>query len=403
MSTQAGVGISQHHNPKIAGQKAVAQALEQADIKQPDFVFLFATVGYRQEILVNAVREATGNAALFGCSAAGVIAQGIADESNFAVAVMVVCSDELEFHHGALTGLRKSSKAVGQALGRQLKQINDRDNAGEAISLFLNADATTVNFDDLVTGLEHEVCEERPLPIIGGLCGDNFVYQKTYQYCNDRIISDGVSWMLLSGNANLVTGISHGCLPVGKKRTITRAEGNKIYEIDHQPVLDVLQDYLEEDEIANWDRTAVNLGLGFVTSDTTGYGTSYGGDVFIRCMMSKDEIAGSVSAATNIREGSEFWFTRRDIQKMQQAAKQTAISVLNRLNGRTPKFIFHVECDGRGKMVLPEDDKQAMIAIMQETIGDDIPWIGLYAYGEICPIKNCNCLHSFTGVLSVVC
>ena len=64
MSTQAGVGISQHHNPKVAGQTAVANALEQADITQPDFVFLFATVGYRQEILVKTVRAATGNAPL---------------------------------------------------------------------------------------------------------------------------------------------------------------------------------------------------------------------------------------------------------------------------------------------------------------------------------------------------
>ncbi len=397
MSTQAGVGISQHHNPKVAGQTAVANALEQADITQPDFVFLFATVGYRQEILVKTVRAATGNAPLYGCSAAGIIAQGLADESNFAVAVMVVRSDELRFYHGALTGLSQSSTAVGQELGRRISQANGAD----AIALFLNADAITVNFDDLMTGLGQT--NQQPLPIIGSLCGDNFAYQKTYQYHNEQVISDGISWALLSGNADLVTGISHGCVAVGQKRTITRAKGNKIYEIDHQPVLDVLHDYLEDDEIESWDRTAVNLGLGLVIPGLAGYGADYGGDVFIRCMMSKDEATGSVAMATNINEGSDFWVTRRDTEKMKQAAKQTAFNVLNRLNGKTPKFVLHIECDGRGKMVLPETDKQAMIAIMQETIGRDIPWIGLYAYGEVCPIKDHNCLHGFAGVLSVVC
>lgn len=399
MGTQAGVGISQHHNPKVAGQTAVAKALEQADITQPDFVFLFATVGYRQEILVKTVRAATANAPLFGCSAAGIIAQGVADESNFAVAVMVICSDELQFHHGVFTGLNESSTTVGKALGQKIQQIGGDD----AIALFLNADATAVNFDNLVSALEHELQRQTLMPIIGSLCGDNLTYQKTYQYCNDQVISNGVSWALVSGSANLLTGISHGCVPVGRKRTITRADGNKIYEVDHQPVLNVLHDYLEDDEIENWNQTAVNLGLGFLIPDLAGYGTDYGGDVFIRCMLSKDTDSGSVATAANIEEGSDFWITRRDTEKMQQAAKQTAINILNNLNGKEPKFIFHIECDGRGKMVLPEKDKQNMIAIMQETIGSHIPWIGLYAYGEICPIKDHNCLHSFTGVLSVVC
>ena len=67
MTTKAGVGISRHHSPSIAGHEAAEQALEKAGVGKPDFVFMFASVGYEQRSLLQAVREATGGAPLSGC------------------------------------------------------------------------------------------------------------------------------------------------------------------------------------------------------------------------------------------------------------------------------------------------------------------------------------------------
>ena len=85
MATKAGVGMSRHHNPNVAGREAAEQALKKAGIDKPDFVFMFATVGYDQRSLLQAVREATGGAPLSGCSAEGTISGDDADESNFSV------------------------------------------------------------------------------------------------------------------------------------------------------------------------------------------------------------------------------------------------------------------------------------------------------------------------------
>ena len=48
MATKAGVGVSRHHNPNVAGCDAAEQALQNASLEKPDFVFMFATVGYDQ-------------------------------------------------------------------------------------------------------------------------------------------------------------------------------------------------------------------------------------------------------------------------------------------------------------------------------------------------------------------
>src|SRR5688500_5380966 len=90
MTINAGVGMSRHHNPNLAGREAAEQALQKAGVDRPDFVFMFGSIGYDQHSLLQAVREATGGTPLTGCSAAGTINGDEADESNFSIVVTVI-------------------------------------------------------------------------------------------------------------------------------------------------------------------------------------------------------------------------------------------------------------------------------------------------------------------------
>ena len=90
MTTNAGVGLSRQHNPNLAGREAAEQALKKAGIVKPDFVFMFASIGYDQPSVLRAVREATGGAPLTGCSVEGTIDGDDADESNFSVLVTAI-------------------------------------------------------------------------------------------------------------------------------------------------------------------------------------------------------------------------------------------------------------------------------------------------------------------------
>src|SRR5215207_536145 len=105
MATKAGVGMSYHHNPTVAGREAAQQALHKTGVSKPDFVFVFGSIGYDQHSLVRAVREATGGAPLTGCSAEGTIDGDDADESNFSVVVSAISSEELKWTNGLAAGL----------------------------------------------------------------------------------------------------------------------------------------------------------------------------------------------------------------------------------------------------------------------------------------------------------
>src|SRR5919202_2657371 len=237
MSIKAGVGMSRHHNPNVAGREAAEQALEDAGLEKPEVVFMFATVGYDQRSVLGAVREATGGAPLCGCSAEGTISGDEADESNFSVVVMAISSDELRWRNGLARGLSTDSRAAGQQVAQSLSS----EVGADAVGLFVFPDGTTVNFDDFFAGLEGDLSGERFLPFWGGGHGDNLALVRTYQYCDDEVVSDGVAYALLSGEVQPASAIGIGYIPIGRARKVTRSEGNVIYEIDGEPALEVLQ------------------------------------------------------------------------------------------------------------------------------------------------------------------
>jgi len=394
MTVQAGVGVSHHRNPRRAGQEAAEKALAVAGVSRPDFVFMFSTVGYPQPAVHAAVREATGGAPLTGCSGEGIIARAIADESNFSVAVMVIRSDELRLKNGLETGLKADPEDVGRRVGEAVQANGDAD----AALLFVLGDGLTINFDRFYQGFQKTRAGRPRLPLFGGVSADNWAFKQTYQYGDGKVVSDGVAWALLSGSARIHSGVNHGCVPIGGKRRVTRAEGNIIYKIDDRPALDVLKEYLLPEEIDNWGKAVINLCLGFRTpAHIEGYD-----EFMIRFIPAKDDTCGSITIQTEVTEGSEIWMTRRDPDKMAHGLSGLGRSIRADLAGQTPKLVFQFDCCGRGKVILPEPSKLQLLEDLQRQIGLGVPWIGFYTLGEIGPVGSYDCFHNYTAVLAVI-
>lgn len=392
MGTKAGVGISHHRNPRMAAKEAVERAMRSGEIGRPDFTLMFASVGYPQEVIVGAVREATQGAPLAGCSGEGIIAGREADESNFSVAVMLFASDEIRFQHGMVSGLREDPQEVGRRVGVEAARHLQED----AQAMFVLADALSFNFDRFVAGFQAGA--GRSIPLFGGTAADNWELKRTYQYRDDTISSDGVAWVLLSGRAKVVWSVSHGCIPLGVERRVTRARGNVIYEIDGKPVLDVLREYLVADEVENWQKAIVNLSLGFKAPSTMkGYD-----EYLIRFMPTKDDAAGSVTIPTEVSEGTSIWMTRRDHEKIAQGIDRMADEIRGRLGETTPSFVLQFDCAGRGKVVFRDQQKSDLLRRLQERVGATLPWLGFYTYGEIGPVGDQNCFHNYTAVVLAV-
>jgi hypothetical protein len=401
MATKAGVGMSRHHNPKVAGREAAEQALKNAGVDRPDYVFMFASVGYDQRSLLQAVRETTGEAPLSGCSAEGTINGDDADESNFSVVVTAISSDELRWHNGIVRGLIEGdSRTVGKRVAQDLLPHL----SAETIGLFVFPDGrndfgvATDSLDNFFAGLEENLPSERSLPLWGGGSNNNFnMASPTYQYCDDEVITDGVSYALLSGEAQAGWALSHGLMPIGSERIVTRSQGNVIYEIDGQPATEVLKEYLPEHALAddrNWMDYAISLALCFRAP-------SYMKDeeYVVRGVPAVKMADGSIIVQTEVQEGTSIWFSSRDKEKLATGLDRMAAQIKEQLGGEKPKLVLQFECATRGKMMFREQEKLQFLRHFRRSVDPDVPWAGYYCAGEIGPVEEHNDHHLYTSVV----
>ena len=394
MTTKAGVGMSRHHNPNVAGREAAGQALKNAGVAKPDFVFMFACVGYDQRSLVRAVRDATEGAPLSGCSAEGTLDGDEADESGFSVVVMAISSEELHWTNGFATGLDDDARAVGKQVAQQLLPHLPP----ETIGLFVFPDGLTINLDPFFTGLEENLSSDRFVPLWGGGAGNNLnMLEPTYQYCDDEVVSDGVSYALLSGRAQTGWAMSHSVIPIGAERIVTRSQGNVIYEIDGKPALEVLKEYLPDGALAedrDWMRYAVSLALCFRAP-------SYIKDeeYIVRGVPAVRMADGSFIVQSEVPEGTSVWFSSRDKEKITTGFDRMAAQIKEQLAGEKPNLVLQFECMTRGHLMLREQEKLQFLRHFRQSVGSDVPWAGFYTFGEIAPVAEHNSNYLFTSVV----
>jgi hypothetical protein len=394
MATRAGVGMSRHHDPNVAGREAAEQALKEADVDRPDFVFMFASIGYDQHSLVRAVREITGGAPLTGCSAEGTINGDEADESGFSVVVTAISSDELQWSNGIATGLSADSRAVGQQVAQELLP----DLFSDTIGLFVFPDGMPDNFDPFFAGLKENLPSERFLPLWGGGAGNNLnLEEPTYQYCDDEVISDGVSYALLSGKAQASWAISHGMVPIEDERKVTRSKGNVIYEIDGKPATEVLKEYLPEYaliEDRDWMRYAISLALCFKAPNYI-----KDEEYIVRGIPAVRMADGSITVQTEVQEGTSIWFSSRNKEKISTRFDRMAAQIKDQLEGEKPKLVFQFECLTRGKLMFRDQEKLELLKRFRQSLDPNVPWAGFYTIGEIGPVEEHNLRHLYTSVV----
>jgi hypothetical protein len=311
------------------------------------------------------------------------------------VSVMTIGSDELRFKNTRVNQIAGQSAKAGERLAEEINPILTADD----IACFLFVDGLVFDFDPFLAAFGNALRNKQPLPLLGGLAADNWTSRKTYQYHDDEVFSEGIAAVVMSGKGDIAWGINHGCVPIGTKRTITRSKGNIIYEIDGVPALEALKDYFEEDWQENWNKTTLNICLGFKTPEHMKKGYE---EYIVRYMVGKDDREGYVTIQSDVPEGTEFWLVRRDKELMASGMKTITHQIRDQIGTRKPKFVLQFECVGRGKVVFREGEKRDLIRSVQNNIGGDVPWMGFYTYGEIGPITSYNCFHNFTSVISVI-
>ena len=373
MAIYAGVGLSKQQDAYQAGYEACKQAIEKSGSKKPDLTVVFSSVSFEQAEVLKGVREASNNASLIGCTDAGEITNE--GPSKNSVGVMAIASDQINFYVGLGKDVKKGAREAGRAVAKEIKE-----KAKEPLKAFIMfPDVLTGNGADIVRGVLDVLGEH--FPVVGGAAGDDFLFQKTYEYRDGEVVSGAVGGVGLAGKFSMGAGVRHGWIPIGVPMKVTKSEGSVVHELDGRPALSIYEDYfgdkagdLRKEPLA---RMAITYPLGIKLPGMEEY--------LIRDPITVDE-KGAITCAAEIPEGSEIRLMIGSKEKAVEDAEDAARKLTRDFEkaGTRPKLVLMFNCIAREKLFAQKanDEIQAVMNI----IGQDVPLLGFYTYGEQAPI-----------------
>lgn len=386
MTTIVGVGMSKETSAKGAGREACKKAFEK--VSSPEFLIVFSSVKHNQEEMLSGVREVSGDVPLIGCSTAGEITNEGSTEGS--VAVMALQSDAVDFFIGQGGDLKSGVREAGAELARNIKNAVSEPNC-----LLMLTDVLNGNGAEVVRGVQ-DVMGENAL-IIGGAAGDDFLFKQTFAYCNEKIFSSSVVGVGMSGSYGIGVGVRHGWMPIGAPMKVTKSEGAVLRELDGRPAVSIYEDYfgkkaeeLREEPLAQMAIT-YPLGMSIEGSD----------ELLVRDPITVDD-QGAITCAAEIPEGSEVRLMIGSKEEAIAAAKEAAQQALSQLNGKLPKAILVFNCIARRKLFGRYANEE--IAAVKDVLGNDVPMLGFYTYGEIAPVSrdSSSRFHNETAVIIAI-
>ncbi len=258
-----------------------------------------------------------------------------------------------------------SSFDAGQKLASQLNTIGLKN-------VLVISDGCLVNGSELVLGLQ----ESLPADVIitGGLAGDNAKFRKTLVGLNETPIEGRIAAIGFYGDALTVGyGSVGGWDSFGHERLITKSSGNKLYEMDNKPALDIYKLYLG-DFVSDLPTSALLFPLCVREEDS--------GNSLVRTILSVNEEEKSLTFAGNINQGAYARFMKANLDRLIVGASTAALHSLGS-QLKKPDIAILISCVGR-KLVLNlrvDEEVEAVRAIY----GTHTAIAGFYSNGEIAP------------------
>jgi small ligand-binding sensory domain FIST len=220
---------------------------------------------------------------------------------------------------------------------------------------------------------------------------------RTQQFCGEKVVSNAVSGVLLSGPIAHSVGVTQSCLPLGRPHRITAAEGNAIRSLDGRPAVRSLIESLAGpcgDLTDDLHRLASHVFVGLPTAESSSWKH---GDYIVRSILGVDPDDGAVYVGCEVREGDTIGFMLRDPAGAREDLK--AMLECSAPSGRHPALGFYFNCCARGAGLygMPEIDT----AYIRNAL-PALPVVGFFGFSEIAPGGAGTRCHNYSGVMALV-
>ncbi|NQV51376.1 MAG: FIST C-terminal domain-containing protein [Candidatus Marinimicrobia bacterium] len=373
------------HSEDIDSTDAIAEVIEQCrsqlGAEIPKAGILYAAIDHEFQTLVDGLNAAFPGIALIGCTTDGELSseRGFTEDG---VVLTLFASDTINFHAGVAKEISKNpGEIIHESIQANLANI-------EAPKLcFMTSSSLTTSSDGVVTEMRKALGEHCTL--IGGNAGDQWRFEKSYQFFNHEVLSDAIPYLLVSGPILFSHSVSSGWQPIGKPARATSVGSGTIKRIGDETAAAFYERYLGQ----NLD----TLGeYPLAVFDDEAFKTFY-----LRSPILGENTDGSLTMVGDIPADAWVQITHATRDNVIEAASDSVTHALSSYPGTTPSGILCVSCAGR-KMLLGTRTQEEVQLLRDAVPG--IPVGGFYAYGEIAPLERGGAtrLHNETFVSLVI-
>ena len=352
-----------------------------------DFAAVFASPRFTRQASALAAGAAARfpNAALIGCSAAGVIGSGREEEDQAALSVTAGVLPDVTvstFHVRAedLPSPDAPPDAWSAVVGAPL----DADP-----HFVVLAEPFSMDGEALLAGLDYAY----PRAVkIGGLASGGNQLAPHALFRNGEARREGAVGAALSGNIVIDSVVAQGCRPIGSPMRVTGAEGNMLYTLDGESSLDRLRRVYDSLPPRDQELIRRNLFMG-VAMDPLAERAG-GGEFLIRNVMGIDPRAGAVAVAAPLREGQLVQFHVRDAETSADDLRGSLADYASAAGERGAAGALLFSCTGRGRHLYGRPDHDT--DLFRDALGP-LPLGGFFCNGEIGPVAGTTYLHGYTS------
>ncbi|MDR3349360.1 MAG: FIST C-terminal domain-containing protein [Acidaminococcales bacterium] len=362
-----------------------------------------AVIGHKLDKIAAAIKAHLPKTAVVGSSCGGVIGREGAGEAMTHMAVMSVSGPADEY---AWFGVDDFHASNAREKGLELARGLHGKLPGASVIYLLSPGLDSCN-DELVASLE-EVFGAQAL-IFGGASSDNYKALTMSQYIGDRASAYG-AWAVGFADKTLKASAkaTHGFKAFGEPMAITKADHNQIVELDGQPAWTTYSQRVGAASKDDMRNSLVTGGIAFDLSPELA--ECYGNKHILRLGLPRED-TGRLWLSVSAREGDHVYMTVRDEELIFSEQKKTLELLREEIAARSkdekisPVAVFQTDCLLRGRTLFDKVIKDEIIAMMQNAFSNDgetPPWLGMYGFGEFCPLGGKNLFHTYTTSLLVL-
>jgi len=379
------VGHSRHPDARSAGREAARGALLSDDAK---LLVVFCSGAYDLAQLLAGIAQSAPGIPLIGCSTAGEIATG--GPGDCGVVVLALGGSGFSVATSAACDASSSLRAAGAAVARATRSVEHREHR----VLMLLSDGLAGDQQEIVRGAYGVVGAE--VPLVGGCAGDDLQMSKTFQLHDGQVLTDAVVGAAIGSDAPLGIGVRHGWRRVGEPMVATRSAGNRVYELDDQPALDIYLDRLDAPSQARTDAAAFTR---FALTHPLGLSRRRG-EEHVRFVGEADFAERSLGLIAELPQGALAWFMEGDAASVLAATDGACADALEQLSGGMPLGMIAFDCIAR-RGVLGDGGIALEVARVAANAAG-APVAGFYTYGEIARTRGMSGFHNQTLVVLAV-